>query len=77
MKRAKIYIDDIFCGILTEAPDGYYFKYDEQYMLSPNAKALSPTMPLQTEEYEKEMKEYGYASIAKHKVPKYFLFVKI
>ena len=24
---------------------------------------------------EKEMKEYGYASIAKHKVPKYFLFV--
>ena len=25
---------------------------------------------------EKEMKEYGYASIAKHKVPKYFLFVK-
>ena len=55
MKRAKIYIDDIFVHILTEAPDGYYFKYDEQYMLSPNAKALSPTMPLQTEEYEKEM----------------------
>ena len=26
--------------------------------------------------YEKEMKEYGYASIAKHKVPRYFLFVK-
>ena len=24
---------------------------------------------------EKELKEYGYASIAKHKVPKYFLFV--
>ena len=24
---------------------------------------------------EKEMKEYGYASIAKHKVPRYFLFV--
>lgn len=21
MKRAKIYIDDIFCGILTEAPN--------------------------------------------------------
>lgn len=53
MKRAKIYIDDIFCGILTEASDGYYFKYDEQYMLSPNAKTLSPTMPFQTEEYEK------------------------
>ena len=55
MKRAKIYIDYFFCGVLTEDPDVYHFKYDEQYMLMPNAKALSPTMPFQMEEYEKEM----------------------
>ena len=55
MKRARIYIDDLFCGILTEDPEGYHFKYDEQYMAMPNAKALSPTMPFQVEEYEKEM----------------------
>ena len=30
MKRAKIYIDNLFCGILTEDPEGYHFKYDEQ-----------------------------------------------
>ena len=55
MKRAKIYIDNLFCGILTEDPEGYHFKYDEQYMAMSNAKALSPTMPFQVEEYEKEM----------------------
>ena len=55
MKRAKIYIGDLFCGILTEDPEGYHFKYDEQYMAMPNAKALSPTMPFQVEEYEKEV----------------------
>ena len=53
MKRAKIYIDDWFCGILTEDPEGYHFKYDSQYLSMPDAKALSPTMPLQEEEYEK------------------------
>lgn len=55
MKRARIYIDDWFCGILTEDPEGYHFKYDSQYMSMPDAKPLSPTMPFQEEEYEKEM----------------------
>ena len=55
MKRARIYIDGLFCGILTEDPEGYHFKYDDQYMFMPDAKPLSPTMPLQEEEYEKEM----------------------
>ena len=27
MKRARIYIDGLFCGILTEDPEGYHFKY--------------------------------------------------
>lgn len=55
MKQAGIYIDDVFCGILTEDEDGYHFKYDNDYLKSDEAKALSPTMPLQREEYSKEM----------------------
>ena len=43
MKRARIYIDGLFCGILTEDPEGYHFKYDSQYLSMPDAKALSPT----------------------------------
>lgn len=55
MKKASIYIEDVFCGVLTEDGDGYHFKYDDEYLKSPAAKPLSPTMPLQAEEYEKEM----------------------
>ncbi len=55
MKRAAIYIDESLCGILTEDSEGYHFRYDTDYLQSPLAKALSPTMPLQSEEYVKEM----------------------
>lgn len=55
MKTADIYIDDTFCGMLTEDNDGFHFSYDKSYLASPTAVALSPTMPLTDEEYEKEM----------------------
>lgn len=55
MKQAGIYVDDIFCGTLTEDAEGYHFLYDPLYLQQPGAKALSPTMPLQSEEYLKEM----------------------
>lgn len=55
MKSADIYIDDIYCGLLTEDNEGFHFKYDEKYLVKDNAVALSPTMPLSCEEYEKEM----------------------
>jgi len=55
MKQAGIYIQDRFCGILTEDEEGYHFLYDKAYMDSPDAKALSPTMPLTQEQYDKEM----------------------
>ena len=55
MKRASIFVDDVFCGVLVEDAEGYHFKYAEEYLARAEAKALSPTMPLQEEEYEKEM----------------------
>lgn len=48
-------MNDIFCGVLTEDESGYHFQYDDNYLKSENAKPLSPTMPLQSEEYTKEM----------------------
>ena len=53
MKRARIFINEHFCGILTEDFDGFHFTYDKDYLSMPEAKALSPTMPLQPETYEK------------------------
>lgn len=55
MKRASIYINDLFCGVLTEDAEGFHFIYDTGYLAMPDAKALSPTMPLQPEPYEKEV----------------------
>ncbi|MCR5407542.1 MAG: HipA N-terminal domain-containing protein [Bacteroidales bacterium] len=55
MKQARIYIQDSFCGILTEDEEGYHFTYDAGYLNSEGALPLSPTMPLTAETYEKEM----------------------
>ena len=55
MKQARIYVQNTFCGVLTEDEEGYHFSYDPGYLASANAVPLSPTMPLTAEPYEKEM----------------------
>lgn len=55
MKQAGIYIQDSFCGILTEDEEGYHFRYDKDYLGHKAAKSLSPTMPLTEQPYDKEM----------------------
>lgn len=55
MRSAKIFKNDILCGILTEDEEGYHFVYDETYLVTPGAKPLSPTMPLTREPYENAM----------------------
>ena len=55
MRKAAIYLNDTFCGILTEDEQGYHFRYDGDYLKSGGARPLSPTMPLQSDEYHKEM----------------------
>ena len=46
MKQAGIYVNDVFCGILTEDEEGFHFLYDKTYLVRPNAAPVSPTMPL-------------------------------
>ncbi len=55
MKQAEIYINDIYCGILTEDEEGYHFRYDDAYLTRSGSAALSPTMPLTNEQYDKEI----------------------
>ena len=38
MTKAKVYIDGLFCGVLTEDYNGYHFLYDADYMASAGAK---------------------------------------
>ncbi|MGM9790268.1 MAG: HipA N-terminal domain-containing protein [Candidatus Cryptobacteroides sp.] len=47
MKRGKVYIKDVFCGIITESEEGYTFEYDKAYLNMDGATALSPeSMPM-------------------------------
>ena len=46
MKQAGIYVNDVYCGILTEDEEGFHFAYDEAYLARENATPVSPTMPL-------------------------------
>ena len=55
MKQAGIYVNDTYCGILTEDEEGFHFVYDETYLVRPGAVSLSPTMPLTEQRYDKEM----------------------
>ena len=55
MKQAGIYLNDIYCGILTEDEEGFHFLYDEAYLNRSDAAPVSPTMPLTAQQYDKEM----------------------
>lgn len=55
MKRAGVYVSDVFCGILSEDEEGFHFVYWKDYLARPGAMHVSPTMPLQEQPYEKEI----------------------
>ena len=55
MKQAGIYVNENFCGILTEDEEGFHFSYDVDYLAHQNAAPVSPTMPLTADQYNKEM----------------------
>jgi serine/threonine-protein kinase HipA len=50
-RRAGIFFDDIFCGMLVETEDGYSFSYDRDYLHNQNAVAVSLTLPLREEAF--------------------------
>ena len=55
MKQAGIYVNDVFCGILTEDEEGYQFSYEKGSLAKKGAAPISPTMPLTEQQYDKEM----------------------
>ena len=55
MKQAKIYIRNLFAGILTEDETGYSFRYDNGFLYAKKAEAISLTMPLQKDAYHSKV----------------------
>jgi serine/threonine-protein kinase HipA len=54
MKRAEIYMHDIFAGILTEDENGYHFSYEKDYLEQKDAEPVSLTLPLIVETYHSQ-----------------------
>jgi serine/threonine-protein kinase HipA len=50
-RTGEVYIQRQKAGIIGEREDGYFFQYDENYLASEGAVAVSLTLPLQTEAY--------------------------
>lgn len=51
MKQAKVFLKDMFAGILTEDDMGYEFRYEPDYLKSEDALPVSLTLPLTEEPY--------------------------
>lgn len=51
MKQAKIFLRNHLAGILTEDENGYSFVYDDDFLASDHAEAVSLTLPLQSEPF--------------------------
>ena len=45
MRRGKIYLNDIYAGLLTEDENGFTFAYDAGFLRSGKAEAVSLTLP--------------------------------
>ncbi|MCM1067691.1 MAG: HipA N-terminal domain-containing protein [Muribaculaceae bacterium] len=52
MKRAKVLVENLLAGILTEDDMGYEFQYTSEYLSSEKAEAVSLTMPLSDKPYK-------------------------
>ena len=46
MRKAKIYMHDLWAGTLTEDENGYHFQYEQEYLTTESAEPVSLTQPL-------------------------------
>lgn len=50
-RSGNVYMNNVFCGTISENEDGYFFAYDNDYLSSANAMAVSLTLPLSSIPY--------------------------
>ncbi len=51
-RTAFVFVQNVFCGRLSETDSGYTFSYDEEYLKNPGALSVSLTLPLSHKTYE-------------------------
>ena len=51
MKQAKVFVNNVLAGVLTEDDMGYEFRYVRDYLQIEGAEAVSLTLPLAEKPY--------------------------
>lgn len=51
-RKAQVFVQNEFAGVLEEFDGGYRFAYDPSYLASAKSPAVSLTLPLQQEAFE-------------------------
>lgn len=54
-RKAYVYIQNQYAGVLAETEEGYTFSYDDEYRSKENAVAVSLTLPLSDKSYNATM----------------------
>lgn len=52
MRKARIFLKETPCGILTENETGYTFQYDTEYIMDCGAEPVGIAFPLQKEPFK-------------------------
>ena len=55
MKKAKVYMHEIWAGTLIEDDDGFHYKYEEEYLNNENAEPISLTLPIKSSKYSSKI----------------------
>jgi serine/threonine-protein kinase HipA len=53
-RRGKIYLRDVYVGLLEQFEGEYIFTYDFEYLQKENAEPISLSLPLTTEPYKQK-----------------------
>ena len=50
-RKAYVYVQNVFAGVLSETDEGYSFSYTSEYLSSDDSGAVSLTLPLTEQTY--------------------------
>lgn len=51
-RSGKVYMKNMFCGVIRENENGYFFEYETEYLNNSVAQAISLTLPLREQVYQ-------------------------
>jgi serine/threonine-protein kinase HipA len=51
-RSGKVYLKDVFCGVVSETDAGYLFEYSQEYLKLSDAQPVSLTMPLTDQPFQ-------------------------